>query len=90
MSSPIILRLVGLPSELPAFPAVRPEFAVMAKVLAQTASRKPTHASIFLADGEDHGIAGNRPTLSARLMESANLEEVWKNKAHRTLMEMNG
>ncbi|KAF4246283.1 hypothetical protein CNMCM8980_008782 [Aspergillus fumigatiaffinis] len=93
MSSPIILRLVGLPSELPAFPeipstAVRPEFAVKAKVLAQTASRKPTHASIFLADGEDHGIAENRPTLSARLIESANLEEVWKNEAHRTLTEM--
>jgi hypothetical protein len=67
---------------------VRPEFAVMAEVLAQTASRKATHASTFLADGEDHDIAENWPTLSVRLMESVNLEEVWKNEAHRTLTEM--
>ncbi|PKX90767.1 transcription factor domain-containing protein [Aspergillus novofumigatus IBT 16806] len=37
----------------------------MAKVLARTASRKATHASTFLADGEDHGMAENWPTLSA-------------------------
>ncbi|EAW19502.1 transcription factor domain-containing protein [Aspergillus fischeri NRRL 181] len=60
----------------------------MAKLLAQTASRKATHASTFLADGEDHGIAENWPTLATHLMERADLEEIWKNEPHRTLMEM--
>lgn len=68
--------------------AVHPGFAVMAKVLARTASRKATHASTFLADGEDHGIAEKWPTRSTHSMEKANLEEVWKNANHRTLMKM--
>lgn len=88
MSGPIIPRLVGLRSESPAYPAVHPGFAVMAKVLARTASRKATHASTFLADGEDHGIAEKWPTRSTHSMEKANLEEVWKNANHRTLMKM--
>ncbi|KAK9576421.1 hypothetical protein V6Z92_009689 [Aspergillus fumigatus] len=62
----------------------------MAKVLARTASRKATHASTFLADGEDHGIAEKWPTRSTHSMEKANLEEVWKNANHRTLMKMSG
>lgn len=90
MSGPIIPRLVGLRSESPAYPAVHPGFAVMAKVLARTASRKATHASTFLADGEDHGIAEKWPTRSTHSMEKANLEEVWKNANHRTLMKMSG